>query len=199
MCAGDAMRLAQREDGVVGEIGNGLAMQLVRRAGIEFQIARQRQRVGARLLQRLADVAGFQFGQRVDARASTALPIRARTRPRSAAVSAPHAPEKAFCAAFTAASISSAVPAASVPMVSPVEGSSTGRVDLRGAPAARDEKLFVRSSGNPTFHEAPAQLSYPAVQPFFARAMFSRRQAHAPGPEQNKASQRRSPDSREGR
>ena len=63
--AGDAMRFAQGVDGVVREIGNGLAMQLVRRTGIEFQIARQRHGIGARLLQRLADIARFHVRERI--------------------------------------------------------------------------------------------------------------------------------------
>ena len=58
----------KRIDRVIVEIGNGLAHQLVGRAGIEFQIARQRHRVGARLLQGFADIARFHLRQIVKAR-----------------------------------------------------------------------------------------------------------------------------------
>ena len=42
-------------------------MQLVRRAGVEFQIAGQGDDVVARLFQRFADIQSLQFGQKVDA------------------------------------------------------------------------------------------------------------------------------------
>ena len=50
------MRLAQRVDGVAVEIGDRLAHHLVGGAAVEFHVAGHRQRVGARLLERLADV-----------------------------------------------------------------------------------------------------------------------------------------------
>ena len=61
----DAMRFAQGEDGIAAKIGDGFAVELVGGAGIEFEITGQRQSVGARLLQRLADVTGLQLGQHV--------------------------------------------------------------------------------------------------------------------------------------
>ena len=54
--AGDAKGFAQGEDGVTVHIGDGVAGDLVRRATVEFAVARQRHRIGARLGQRLADV-----------------------------------------------------------------------------------------------------------------------------------------------
>jgi len=60
------MRLAQSVDGVAVEIGNGRAMQLVRRATVEFHVARQCHGVGAGLLQGLANIHRFQPRQRVD-------------------------------------------------------------------------------------------------------------------------------------
>ena len=62
------MRLAQRVDGVIGEIGNGFAVQLVGGAGIEFEIAGERHGIGAGLLQWLADVACFQIGEHIGLR-----------------------------------------------------------------------------------------------------------------------------------
>ena len=59
---GDAMRLAQGVDRVAAEIGDGFAHDLVGGAGVKLHVARQRQRVGAALLQGLADV------ERLDAR-----------------------------------------------------------------------------------------------------------------------------------
>ena len=50
------MRLAQRIDGVAVEIGDRLAHHLVGGAAVELHVARQRQRVGAALLDRLADI-----------------------------------------------------------------------------------------------------------------------------------------------
>ena len=51
--AGDAMRLAQRQRGVAGCEGDGLAHHLVGRAAVELQVAGQRHRIGAALLQGL--------------------------------------------------------------------------------------------------------------------------------------------------
>ena len=55
--AGDAVRLAPGEDAVAVLVGNGFAVQLVAGAGIELEVAHQRQRIGAGLLDRLAAVA----------------------------------------------------------------------------------------------------------------------------------------------
>ena len=60
------VRLAQGVDRVAVEIGDGFAHYLVGRAGIEFHVARHRQRVGASLLQRLADVERLDMGEFVD-------------------------------------------------------------------------------------------------------------------------------------
>src|SRR6185369_17310829 len=43
-----------------------LAVHLVAGAGVELAIARQRNRVGARLLERLADVVGLELGEQLD-------------------------------------------------------------------------------------------------------------------------------------
>ncbi len=64
--AGHAMRLAQGVDRVAVEIGNGFAHHLVGRAAVEFHVARHRQRVGASLLQRLADVERLDVREFVD-------------------------------------------------------------------------------------------------------------------------------------
>ncbi len=64
--AGHPMRLAQGIDGVAVEIGNGLAHQLVGRAGVKFHVARHRQGVRAALPQRLADVERLDFGELLD-------------------------------------------------------------------------------------------------------------------------------------
>ncbi len=61
------VRLAQGVDGVAVLERNGLAVQLVRRACVEFQIAGQGDHVVAGLLQRLADVQRLKLGQQVDA------------------------------------------------------------------------------------------------------------------------------------
>ncbi len=61
------VRLAQGVDGVAVLEGNGLAVQLVGCTCVELQVAGQGDHVVAGLLQRLADVEGFQFGQHVDA------------------------------------------------------------------------------------------------------------------------------------
>ena len=65
--AGHAVRLAQRVDGVAVEIGDRLAHHLVGRPGVEFHVARHRDRVGAGLLERLADVERLDPRQVVDA------------------------------------------------------------------------------------------------------------------------------------
>ncbi len=57
------MRLAQRQRGEAGGEGNRLAHHLVGRAGVELEVARQRQRVGLGLLQGLADVERLEPGQ----------------------------------------------------------------------------------------------------------------------------------------
>ena len=66
--AGDAVRLAQGVDGVAVEIGDGRTVHLVRRAGVELQVARERHGVGAGLPERLADVAGLEQREFVRAR-----------------------------------------------------------------------------------------------------------------------------------
>ena len=66
--AGHAVRLAQGVDGVAVEIGDGLAENLVGRAGVELHVARHRQRVGPALFQRLADVERLDPGEIVGPR-----------------------------------------------------------------------------------------------------------------------------------
>ena len=61
------MRLAQRVHRVAVEIGDGFAHHLVGGAGVELHVAGERQRVGASLLQGLADVERFDPRQLVDA------------------------------------------------------------------------------------------------------------------------------------
>src|SRR5690606_2391926 len=56
----DPVRLAQGQDGVALAIGDGLAMELVRGSGVELEVARQRQGVGAGLAQWFAGVARLQ-------------------------------------------------------------------------------------------------------------------------------------------
>ena len=63
--AGHAMRLAPGQRAEAVGAGNGLAVQLVAGAGIELEVARQRQHIGARLARGLATVALLQSGQRV--------------------------------------------------------------------------------------------------------------------------------------
>ena len=58
--AGDAMRLAQRQHRHAGLVRNRVAVQLVGRAGVVLEVARQRGRIGAPLLQRLAGGARFE-------------------------------------------------------------------------------------------------------------------------------------------
>jgi len=57
---GHAVRFAQRQRGVAVDEGDGLAHHLVGRAAVKLQVARQRHRVGAALLQRLAHVQRLQ-------------------------------------------------------------------------------------------------------------------------------------------
>ena len=64
--AGDAVRLAQGERGVAGGEGQRLAVHLVAGAGVELAVARQRDRIGARLLERLADVVDLELGEQLD-------------------------------------------------------------------------------------------------------------------------------------
>ncbi len=64
--AGNAVRLAPGEDAVAVLVGDGLAVQLVAGAGVELEVAHQRQRVGARLLDGLAAVALLDERQFVD-------------------------------------------------------------------------------------------------------------------------------------
>ena len=65
--AGNAMRLAQRVDGVAIEIGDSLAHDFVGGAAVKFHIAGEGESIGARLLQRLADIQCFYAGEIVDA------------------------------------------------------------------------------------------------------------------------------------
>ena len=65
--SGHAMRLAQGVDRVAVEIGDRFAHHLVGGAGVELHVARHRQRVGAALLQRLADVERLDPRKLVDA------------------------------------------------------------------------------------------------------------------------------------
>ncbi len=66
--AGHAMRLAQGIDGIAVQIGDGVAHDLVGGTAIEFHIAGQSDRIGARLCQRLSDIARFEFCQCVGLR-----------------------------------------------------------------------------------------------------------------------------------
>jgi hypothetical protein len=63
MCAGHALRLAPGERGVAVGEGNRLAHHLVGRAAVELQVARQGDRIGAALLERLAHVQRLQTRQ----------------------------------------------------------------------------------------------------------------------------------------
>ena len=65
--AGDAVRLAQRQRGVAVGERDGLAMHLVGRATVELQVTGHRHRIGAALLDRLADIQRLQAGQLVGA------------------------------------------------------------------------------------------------------------------------------------
>jgi GNAT superfamily N-acetyltransferase len=124
--AGHAVRLAPGERGVAVQVGDRLAMHLVGRAAVELEVARQRDGIGAALLERLADI-------RASSRASsstcssTLRPIAA-SRPRSAAVRRPHSPSSAARAAATAASTSSAPPRAISVSVLPSDGLASGSV-----------------------------------------------------------------------
>ena len=70
------VRLTQGVNRIAVEEGDGLAVQLVRRPGVEFQIPRQGDHVGPRLFQRLADIQRFKLGQHVDARLDLAAHAR---------------------------------------------------------------------------------------------------------------------------
>ena len=83
-----------------------LAVQLVGGAAVEFEIAGERDGVGAGLAQGLAVVAALQEGEFVRIAASTTDASFMSRRPRSVAVSLPQAPSKAARAALTAASMS---------------------------------------------------------------------------------------------
>ena len=63
--AGHAIGFAQCVDGVAFEIGDGFAMHLVRRAAVEFAVARQRDHVVAGLGEGFAHVERFEQGERV--------------------------------------------------------------------------------------------------------------------------------------
>jgi hypothetical protein len=64
--AGHAVRLAQRQRGVAVLERQGRAVHLVGGAAVELEVARQRDRVGAALLQRLADVERFEPREHLD-------------------------------------------------------------------------------------------------------------------------------------
>jgi hypothetical protein len=57
------VRLAQRVNSVIVQIRDGFAVKLVSATTIELKVPGQGQRVSARLLQRLAHVQRFHFGQ----------------------------------------------------------------------------------------------------------------------------------------
>ncbi|MNY21145.1 hypothetical protein D3C86_1546700 [compost metagenome] len=80
------VRLAQGVDRVTVKEGDGLAVQLVRRACVELQITGQGDHVGPRLLQRLADIQRLQLGQHVDA----GLDLAAHARQHPAALGRRH-------------------------------------------------------------------------------------------------------------
>ena len=73
---GHAMGLAQGVDRIAAEIGDGLAHDLVGGAGVKLHVARERQRVGAALLQGLADVERLDAGELVDPRADETGELR---------------------------------------------------------------------------------------------------------------------------
>ncbi len=64
--AGHAVRLAQGERGVAGGERQGFAVHLVGGAAVELAVAGQGDGVGARLLERLADVVRLQAGEPLD-------------------------------------------------------------------------------------------------------------------------------------
>jgi len=63
---GHAVRLIQRDCRESRPVGDGIAVNLVGCSTIEFEVARQRLDVGARLLERLADVPCFELRQQID-------------------------------------------------------------------------------------------------------------------------------------
>ena len=143
---GDAMRLAQRIDRVIVEIGNGLAHQLVSRAGIEFQIARQHHGVGARLLQGFAHIAGFHLGQGVDARLHDLAHARQDAAPFGGVEGAPCAVERILRGLDRLIDI---VGGAGRHGADGLAGGGIfdGKRGFCGPPTARDEELFVDHAG----------------------------------------------------
>ena len=133
--AGDAVRLAQRQRGVAVGEGDGLAHHLVGRAAVELEVARQRQRVGAALLQRLADVQRFEPRQLVGLLQHRAADMRSSKRPRSAArEAAPGAVERGLRRVPPRRRCRPALPRAICASALPSDGLTSGSVSpLRAA------------------------------------------------------------------
>ena len=59
----DAVRLADRVDGVAVEVRYGRAMEFVGGTCVKLHVARQSNHVGTGLLQGFADISGFKLGE----------------------------------------------------------------------------------------------------------------------------------------
>ena len=148
--AGDAVRLAQRVDGVAGEVGDGLAGQLVGGAAVELEVARQRPGVGARLGQRLADVAGLEPGQLLGALLDQPADAREQAAALGGGRPAPVAGERGAGRGDRGVDLAGA--AAGDPAdLAPSDGSSAGSVPAAAgtqAPPIRQPSLIPPSPGS---------------------------------------------------
>ena len=148
--AGDAVRLAEGVDGVAGEIGDGLAHQLVGGAAVELDVARERPGVGAGLAERLADVAGLELGRGPRHASSTSRPSAGE---QPAALGGggggPRGRSKAARAAATAASTSAGPPRAMRGELAPGRGVER-RAGCRPPPAPRRRRSGRWPSVMPT-------------------------------------------------
>ena len=155
---GHPVRLAQRVDGVAGQVGDGLAGQLVRGAAVELEVARQRPGVGAGLGQRLADVAGLEPRQLLGALLDQPADPRQQAAALGGGRPAPVAGERGA-------------------------GGSDRRVDLAGAAAGDPADLAAvrrilrrqrpRCRGHPGAPDQAA-VAHPAISRIGAAAMSSR-------------------------
>jgi len=102
-------------------------MQLVGGGAVIFEIARDRDRVGARLFHRLAGVAGFEQRQFVDVVLDEAAELAEQTSALGRVEAAPGAASNARRAAATARSTSALSPAAIEPNTAPSAGAITGK------------------------------------------------------------------------